>query len=309
MITFSELVAAPAKTLTKPRNIFWDSFFYDVGALTDTERLEQSLAPDKEGAVIVVSPSAKNVAIRHYSSAEEMQKKEYESIEAVVVAGVGSSTVGSAALARTVADAINGEVAAIVSGYGAADLLQEAMGGWFFYGHTDRFKHQTEVTMEKVAQTSPAAAAVTGYGLQYHERMTDAGIPTQLDSGALSSILEAMPPKLRLLVGHSKGSLLIDYVLEKFVRQQKGKPHKYYDGLAIVTVSTVVALPRVFKKTRQIIGTLDWFGGMNSVPDLLRSRDDGIRPMFVEGAWHHLNTKMPFHLNLCTTLRRMRTPQ
>jgi hypothetical protein len=34
-------------------------------------------------------------------------------------------------------DAYDFDVASVISGYGASDLLTEAMGGWFFYGYTD----------------------------------------------------------------------------------------------------------------------------------------------------------------------------
>ena len=50
-------------------------------------------------------------------------------IRTLVVAGVGSSALGAAAFARNVADACGTPVAAVVSGYGLADLLTEALGG------------------------------------------------------------------------------------------------------------------------------------------------------------------------------------
>jgi hypothetical protein len=78
--------------------------------------------------------------------------------------------------------------------------------------------------------------------------------------------------------------------------------HPYYDDLNIVTVSAVVALPPMFANTFQIIGKLDWFGGINSVPDLLRSKDPKLQPRFIDNAWHHLNPSIPYNLSLKAAL-------
>jgi hypothetical protein len=137
MLSKNDLLGAPAKPLAKPRNLLLDSFFYDIKALSASELTEMSTSPDHEGAVIVVSPGKSNRKIRLYWNATEMLNRERNSIRGVAVAGVGSSIVGTAALARNVADAYDFDVAGVISGYGASDLLTEAMGGWFFYGYTD----------------------------------------------------------------------------------------------------------------------------------------------------------------------------
>lgn len=307
MLTMNELFAAPVKPLVRPRNIFFDEMFYDVTNLAEPELRELRLAPDREGAVIVVSPgkSGQNT-IRHYESAAAMLAEEGNAILGVAVAGVGSSIVGTASLARTVADVAGGKVAGIVSGYGAVDLVQEAIGGWFFYGYTDRARHYAEQLAERVAPSFPAGAAATAESLEATDRISDTGLPRQLDSGALSTILEAAPSKLGFLVGHSKGSLLIDYVLERFVRLQRGAKHRFYDDLSVVTVSAVTALPREFKKARQIIGALDWFGGLNSIPDIVRSTDATIKPIIVPNAWHWLNRNRHFCLNLGQQLEALK---
>lgn len=53
------------------------------------------------------------------------------SANALAIAGVGSSALGAAAFARNVADGLGEPVAAVVSGYGLADVLTEALGGFF----------------------------------------------------------------------------------------------------------------------------------------------------------------------------------
>ena len=72
--------------------------------------------------------------------------KEGPTIRAIAVAGVGSSALGTAALARNFADALNTDVAGIVTGYGLSDVMTEAFGGWFAFGAADRIRY----TMERI---------------------------------------------------------------------------------------------------------------------------------------------------------------
>ena len=44
---------------------------------------------------------------------------------------------GTAALARSIADALDADVAGIVTGYGLSDMMSEALGGWFAVGAAD----------------------------------------------------------------------------------------------------------------------------------------------------------------------------
>ncbi|MGH9023609.1 MAG: hypothetical protein ACRDV9_11010 [Acidimicrobiia bacterium] len=105
----------------------------------------------------------------------------------------------------------------------------------------------------------------------------------------LVDILIARPRNLELLVGHSRGSLLIDFVLEQFVRELEGDDHPLFEQLRIVTLGTVVSLPRRFGHVKQYLGELDWFGGLNS--------RHGVPHEKVAGAWHHLNRRLPHHLD------------
>lgn len=303
MTSANELLGAPAKPLAKTRNIFLDRVFYDVEALSQADHQKLSEAPDQEGAIIVVSPTGSHKAIRYYESATEMLQKERDTINGIALAGVGSTIVGTAALARNVADTYGFDVAGIVSGYGVSDLIAEALGGWFFYGYVDRFRHTLSILIERAAQVLPVSAVDGTRGslnITYDHR--DRTIPRQLDSGTLLDILSARPKNLKILVGHSKGALLIDYVLEKFVRRM-GSTHPYYDDLHVVTVSAVVGIPENFVKKSQIIGMLDWLGGINSLPDLLFDVDPITRPRFIENAWHSLKVKNnPYKLDLVAAL-------
>src|SRR5271157_4650284 len=102
----------PMSVLIKTRNQAIDSVFYDTGSLTYEEWLSLSPWVDKKGKIIVVSPSGsvspegKPKTIRHYESPEEfLLTDDWRNIVAIAIAGVGSSVIGTAALARTVADA------------------------------------------------------------------------------------------------------------------------------------------------------------------------------------------------------------
>ncbi len=146
----------------------------------------------------------------------------------------------------------------------------------------------------KVAKEDVATKSSAAKRLEERISKTD-------DVKALIKILRANLPKLELLVGHSKGSLLIDFAVERFVEEYQGDDEDVFEGLKIVTLGAVVSLPRKFTdyggQTRQIIGALDWFGGMNSRPNLL------CRAEMVPWAWHHLNPWFYFHLDVCKALR------
>lgn len=271
----SQLIAPIAPTL-KQRNAFFDALFYDVGALTSQEKDELSPLVDREGSVINVPPGATGRLIEHYPSATAFLQAQQQNVRAVVVAGVGSSVLGTAALARNVANAYGIDVAGIVSGYGASDLIAEAMGGWFFYGVTDAIQHEIREAVNRLSKAFPAQTAST----------KEASIIGE-DISALDEILDASPPKLTLLAGHSKGDLLLDRALERFAKNHS-KNHAFFEELRIVTFGAVADLPPRFKRVYQFIGAIDWFGGMNSRFDVPHTK--------VPNAWHHLNTVLPLHL-------------
>ena len=132
------------------RNQLLDDLFYDVGSLTPAERKDLSPSVDREGTLIVVSPSAARRGIRHYRNSWRMLEAEGDEVAGVAIAGVGRSVLGTAALARNVADAVGGDIVGLVSGYGVSDLLSEALGGWFFLGAIDRISHELDLMLEQL---------------------------------------------------------------------------------------------------------------------------------------------------------------
>lgn len=279
----------------KERNQFVDAAFYDVGALDKQETAQLSPLVDREGSVLVVPPRGAG-PLRHYANALQFITGESDPAQAVVVAGVGSSVLGAAALARNVADHYDMDVAAIVSGYGITDVIIEGLGGWFFYGAIDRAWRQieslannvaaawqdvqtstAEMCAEKSAEETPAAHGVA------------LGLDQSTDIGTLYDIL-TVNPKLRLVLGHSKGNLLISFALRHFAHQMDAHSHPLDEQLTIVTLGAVVSLHDRFRRRHQFLGGLDMLGRINSQLEIPHET--------VPGVCHHLNPAIPMHMSV-----------
>jgi hypothetical protein len=150
MSTASELIASLPFLAYKQRNAVLDNFFYDSTSLTLAERAKLSPLVDREGIVLVVPPSNADRQIRHYERALRFMNREGATIRAIAIAGVGRSTLGTAALARNVADALGIDVAGIITGYGVSDVMTEALGGWLAFGAADRISHTIEKFFDRL---------------------------------------------------------------------------------------------------------------------------------------------------------------
>lgn len=305
----------PLSVFIKTRNQVIDSVFYDTGSLTYEEWLSLSPWVDKKGKIIVVSPSGsvspdgKPKTIRHYESPEEfLLTDDWKNVFAIAIAGVGSSVIGTAALARTVADACRDDVAGIVSGYGASDVALEGLGGWFFYGKIDQFRYEMQAALEDVSAIASSnfanGANVKPYLRKYFDTPLDAYVPSNPDVSALHDILldryvqDDEAKKLRLLVGHSKGNLLISSVLNhmSYSLRSARKAKDPFRNLAVVTLGAVVDIPNdmiLEENQYQFLGTLDVLGRMNS----RAIGGDIARRTPIPGVWHSLNTKLPGHMD------------
>lgn len=289
MKTLNDLIIEPALESIKKRNEFFDFLFYDTGALSNEEKSKLSPMENREGSVILVSPEHSNRKIKGYLNARDFLKSDVSSVKALVVAGVGSSVVGTAALARNIANAYDIDVAGVVSGYGAADLITEAMGGWFFYGAADAFKHQLRKNIENI----DSLLSLNPLWSPPKKTATQESITKLADLDSVLKILSSDTINLSLVVGHSKGNLILDYAIEAF--NKENQHHKYFDSLHIVSLGAVTDFPHRFKNIHQFIGAIDWFGGMNSRFDVEHTK--------IDGAWHHLNTATPFSMNVENILR------
>jgi hypothetical protein len=278
----------------RQRNAVIDNFFYDTASLTLEEKAKLSPLVDREGSIIVVPPGNSDRQIRHYKRALRFMNKEGATIRAIAVAGVGSSALGTAALARNIADALNTDVAGIVTGYGLSDAMSEVLGGWFVFGAADRIRYTMEKFFDRLRSTMPADAAPAGDDASRALWLDRSSLPGDSDVATLSEILLAHPPKLEYLVAHSKGSLVVSHALQQYLEDLQGNASDLFERLRITTLGAVVGLPPAFKKVKQYLGALDWFGGANS--------SLGVKHERVPDAGHHLNPGLPYHMSVAALL-------
>ena len=121
----AEVFSAPATLAAKKRNVFLDHLFYDVGALTKPELDQLTAERNIEGSILVVFPRGgdSEIRIRKFEDYETLRAAPGRLLDRFVIAGVGSSDVGAAALARNLADHCQQPVGAIIAGYGIEDVL------------------------------------------------------------------------------------------------------------------------------------------------------------------------------------------
>lgn len=266
------------------RNTAMDALFYDVGVITEPEAA--SLAPwlAHEGAIVVTPPSGREPLRLHGELAGFLASPDRAAVRTIAVAGVGSSALGAAALARNIADARDETVAAVVSGYGFADLAAEALGGWFFFGALNSLRHAFEGfdRLSRVFQTDERAAEPA-------QRLAPARLSK--DTAVLAALLCDPELEFSLLVGHSKGNLVISEALYWLRERDPARCAALGQTCGIVTLCAKIGMPDEFRRVIDVTGEFDAFGAMNSRPDI---RSDYVAP----GAWHSTNPEFPFGLGL-----------
>ena len=287
---FNSALQAPYDALTESiqrRNTIADWMFYDVGALSAAEFALLSRQTNREGAILVVEPSdgAGSIRIQKFETFEAFRAEPGDLLRHFTVAGVGSSDVGAAAFGRTLANHLDAPVGAIVSGYGMADVLSEALGGWFFFRTSNQalnlvgqfqqaFTDANHAREEMAEQANRAATTVT----------------FSPDTATLVRLLSEEERHVETVMGHSKGCLSISYALQEIASRPDRRHFDRARDINVITTGAVIAFPQGLNRLSQYLGSLDWFGGMNSRSSLEYTR--------VPGAWHHLNPGIPFHMDL-----------
>ena len=266
----------------RQRNAVLDAFFYDIGTLSEEEAA--SLAPTyaAEGAILAVGPTA-SPSLKVWPDFEAFDADDTEDSRAVAVAGVGSSALGAAAFARNVADATGGPVLTVVSGYGLADLLTEAVGGYFLFGYLNSIRHLFE-PLDDLVRPQPSESLLAAIDAVRKSR----------DVRTLTALLGS-GRSFDLLVGHSKGNLVISEALFAIEDDNKAELERIVADLHIVTISAVIKMPNACSRVTDVLGTLDGFGLANS---RLSIKTD----VPVWNAWHHTNTDIRLHLPVTETL-------
>ncbi len=242
------------------RNSILDALFYDTPALSAAERLQIVNKPFDydEGGMLLVPPKDEASPIEYFDLSHDLLQK-HPDLDAVAIPGVGSSPLGAAAFARQVADTIKRPVVGIIAGYGVADVMSEALGGWFVFGLRNRAQAAVAELRRKLSPKRPEKAEL----LSRYKLKSTALLVDEPESNTLINILLRQRRKLRILAGHSKGALNIQNACNAVVREPGFDPDDYAE-LRIVTFGCGVALPPAFSNLCQYVGTLDPLGCLNT---------------------------------------------
>jgi hypothetical protein len=266
------------------RNAVLDAAFYDVSVISEAEAA--TLAPwlAHQGAIVVTPPSGAE-PLRVYETLDRfLDSGDRAQVDTLAVAGVGSSALGGAALARNVADQLDRPVAAIVSGYGFADVVTEALGGWFCFGALNSVRHAFE-------------------GLDRWSHVFDAGEPIleaadgvalarlSPDTAVLTALLQSDRFQPRLLVGHSKGNLVISEALYWLRERDPDRAAALGRSCGVALFCAKIGLPPVMARVADVTGEYDLFGALNSRPDIPADE-------VVPHATHSTNRELTFGLGL-----------
>lgn len=267
------------------RNATLDAVFYDVGAITPAEIPSLAFWLAREGALLIVPPTGQG-ALKVCLEKEDFFDQGGRKVMALAVAGVGSSAIGAAAFARNIADALDGPVAAVVSGYGLSDVLTEALGGFFWFGTLNSLRHTFEGFdryTKLFTDSEPSLSASNGSEWTRLSR----------DTATLIDLLSDARFNTPYLIGHSKGNLVISESL--YALESRGELEKISGNLRIVTFSAKIGMPMSFKgRVLDIMGQWDSFGALNSRPDIPAD-------IVVPGAWHSTNPDFPFGMGIKVT--------
>lgn len=233
------------------------------GIASAAEHFDFDALANPEGSILVVD-AERQPYIRAFSKVGEYlacKEPEVAGITVATVTGVGSSALGSAALAWNASEALRRPVLAIVPGYGVADALLQGLGGWFGFGLHDLLATKSWLQ--------------TGLGLLAPElatigRTLSASVPgsAQLPNGApvfrhgsgSSDVLHALLEhrlELRCVIGHSKGALVIANALRSLAAGRN-------DGMTIVTLGCPIAAEHAMARYYQYLGLFDALGALNA---------------------------------------------
>jgi hypothetical protein len=195
------------------------------------------------------------------------------------VTGVGSSALGSVAFAWDLSTGLGEPVAAIVPGYGVADVVQQALGGWFGLG-----LHQwwtKEVTQSFLAQAAPQTARIGRQLMMTAPGHTPAPVfeHGSGSSDVLHAILSDEAVPIEWLYGHSKGALVIGNATADLLPETR-------ERLRIVTFGcSITETPPA--SYWQCLGFFDALGWLNSW---------GNQPEQSLPSHHSTNTAIPFSM-------------
>ncbi len=156
-------------------NTTLDAIFYDVPKLNreliDKDGGRSGKPPsrivdfdalsDPEGSLLLIDARTAPYVHKYKNVQLYLDSPHHETrdVAVVTITGVGSSALGSAALAWDVSVALREPVLAIVPGYGVADVVLQALGGWFGFGLYN-FLNAKSLIQTGLASAAPQAARI-----------------------------------------------------------------------------------------------------------------------------------------------------
>jgi hypothetical protein len=275
----------PVRLLRAANNVL-DLLFYDIHTIPAATRSKLLRWSDPDGSILVVHPGdASRREVTHFEHvADFVASEDAKKLDIAAIAGVGSSALGTAALAANVADASARPVIGIVSGYGLADAMAEGLVGWFVLRPSNQLRQWIDTWLSPLTPALRKVSADTQPNGDPHRLVAYVrGLP---ETDCLDLLLSLPASPLAIMVGHSKGNLSIATALDNLTpeRWQQLCPR-----LEVTTLGALVQLPASLATARQFLGMLDGFGLVNStLPQAA---------MIVPWATHTLNTRLPFHLD------------
>ena len=298
-----EVARRSTVTAARTFNSSLDAVFYDLGALTSEEKSELSAYSNPEGSILIVHPGGSRMRIESlmpWHFVEQQCGSSGVQVDTLAVAGVGSSALGTAALARNVADYLGRPVAGIVSGFGMSDLLSEALGGWFVLGARNALRDSFARLFDLYELKDHVRDEKSHIEMKGHFESVAIDIDRFVfgspDSATVLYLLSKLGSRINLVVGHSKGNLSIENALEGLLSACRKTSSSIPSELCIVTLGAVTRFPSEFQNVHQFIGGIDYFGWMNSRPFVPRE--------WMPYDWHSLNTALPGHLPVHDALKK-----
>jgi hypothetical protein len=307
-------------------NTTFDALFYDVGRMVsdlflhgsiivngatvslsprfaemtkDFNHLDLSASTNPPGSIVVVDAGRppRIMQFENVPSFISWVNAHGQTLRTASVTGVGSSALGSAAFAWNVSTALDEPVAAIVPGYGAADVVQQGLDGCLeVYNLWLR-----QISHEVLASTMPWAARSDRHQIMptpgHAPVTTDApelrlgnehSLPPScaLSSNVLHAILNDVPTINRVF-GHSKGGVAIRNAMQSL-------PHETTQRLHVVTFGWSMPEDIPTAGYSQFLGRIDGLGLANSW--------GSPSPTLVPGH-HGTNTNIPFSVPVSVLTR------
>ena len=291
----------------------FDVFFYNISKVPFDLWKDCTIKNSPEDSIIVLTRTKDSSALygrtfkmKCYETIDDMNSSiennnAIKEIQAVALTGVGSSALGAVALAIDIADALGSttnqevKVAAIVTGEGSKDVFQEGLGGWYGLGTANEIRQRLLGILDWDKLWLDRIFGIPTQVTESYDPFEKLVAKTSLDLTE-SKLIETFitdADRMRLVVGHSKGCLYLNNALCKIFDAGKGPDlvkNIEEKDMKIVTLGTVVQPPRELDNfIHQFRGEIDMLGIINS-----RRR---VKFTVIPGVQHHLNTRIPMHLD------------